>query len=509
MMEDGVSNEPLNPNRLPIGWVLTNYEESVETISDQGRRIDQRNYLKAGMVPVIDQGEPFIGGYTDDESKRFDGPLPIIIFGDHTRRVKYVDFAFSVGAQGVKLLRPLDCWFPKFFSYLLPSLEFPDRGYSRHFQFIRKLKFPLPPFVEQQRIVEEIEKQLTRVDAAVEDLRRVRANLRRYRSSALKAACEGRLVPTEAELARTECRDYEPADVLVQRVLKERRAAWEERELTNTARARRASKWTETRSKYREPASLSTSDLPALPGGWLWVGIEALLSEPMCNGISVKGSNNPPGVPALKLNAMTDRGFLYDAVRYIPISKATAEDLKIVAGDFFVARGNGSLALVGRGTRAQEPPFEVVFPDTMIRLRFVPSASTDWVPTIWPSALVRRQIQSKIKTTAGIWKIAQPQVASIVVPLPPLAEQQRIVADLERRLSVIEELEALVAANLKRAEHLRQSILKRAFEGKLVPQDPNDEPASVLLERIRTERKSTVETAVSRNHGNSTKKKRA
>src|SRR5437867_46779 len=96
----------------------------------------------------------------------------------------------------------------------------------------------------------------------------------------------------------------------------------------------------------------------------------------MCNGISVKGSNNPPGVPALKLNAMTERGFLYGAMRYIPISKATEKDLKIVEGDFFVARGNGSLALVGRGTRAQEPPFEVVFPDTMIRLRFTPSVSS-------------------------------------------------------------------------------------------------------------------------------------
>src|SRR5205085_3092795 len=74
------------------------------------------------------------------------------------------------------------------------------------------------------------------------------------------------------------------------------------------------------------------------------------------------------------------------------------------------------------------------------------------------------------------------------VPLPPLAEQRRIVAEVARRLSIIEEIEAAVAANLKRAERLRQSILKRAFEGRLVPQDPNDEPASALLARIRAER---------------------
>ncbi|HXG66613.1 MAG TPA: hypothetical protein VNO70_16050, partial [Blastocatellia bacterium] len=74
------------------------------------------------------------------------------------------------------------------------------------------------------------------------------------------------------------------------------------------------------------------------------------------------------------------------------------------------------------------------------------------------------------------------------LPIPPLLEQQRIVAEVERRLSVIDEIETAITANLKRAERLRQAILKRAFEGKLVPQDPNDEPASVLLERIRAER---------------------
>ena len=79
------------------------------------------------------------------------------------------------------------------------------------------------------------------------------------------------------------------------------------------------------------------------------------------------------------------------------------------------------------------------------------------------------------------------------VALPPLSEQHRIVAEVERRLSVIDELEAVIATNLKRADRLRQAILKRAFEGKLVPQDPTDEPASILLERIRMERERPAE----------------
>jgi type I restriction enzyme S subunit len=87
--------------------------------------------------------------------------------------------------------------------------------------------------------------------------------------------------------------------------------------------------------------------------------------------------------------------------------------------------------------------------------------------------------------------IGQDRIRRIRIPLPPLAEQQRIIAEIERRRSVLEELEAAIRANVRRAERLRQTILKRAFEGKLVPQDPDDEPASVLLDRIRAERNGT------------------
>src|SRR5205823_9902944 len=111
--------------------------------------------------------------------------------------------------------------------YLLPTLPLPDRGYSRHFQFLRSMEFPMPPKPEQYRIVGEIEKQFTRLDAAVAAMKRVQANLKRYRATVLKTACEGRLVPTEAELVRKERRSYETGDQLLARILKERRAKWE------------------------------------------------------------------------------------------------------------------------------------------------------------------------------------------------------------------------------------------------------------------------------------------
>ena len=128
-------------------WKYIPFSNAAKVLSDAGKRIKQRNYLQEGKIPVIDQGQDFIGGYIDDETMSFKGDLPVIIFGDHTRNIKYVNRRFAVGAEGIKILKPESCYEPKFFYYMLHSLEIPSRGYSRHFQFLKKFDFPLAPIV--------------------------------------------------------------------------------------------------------------------------------------------------------------------------------------------------------------------------------------------------------------------------------------------------------------------------------------------------------------------------
>jgi len=260
------------------------------------------------------------------------------------------------------------------------------------FDQLAPYEIPLPEIDEQRRIVAEIEKQFSRLDEAVANLKRVKASILRYQAAVLSEAA-------------------------VQK------------------------------------------------GRWTTCTIADLLRERIVNGLSVKESTTPTSVRALRLSAITESGLNYADHRFLPVDPASVGDILVEEGDFFVSRGNGSLALVGRGAIAQTPPFPVIFPDTMMRLRFAAADIRRWVAMLWHSRLVRRQIEQRVKTTAGIYKIAQPQVASIRIPLPPAPERERIVAEVDRRLSIVREVEAEIDANLKRAQALRQAVLARAFAG--------------------------------------------
>ena len=337
----------------------------------------------------------------------------------------------------------------------------------------------LPPLPEQHRIVAEIEKQFTRLDASVAALKRAQANLKRYRASVLKAACEGKLVPTEADLARAEGRDYEPADRLLERILAERRARWESQ--------------VNRRGQYKEAAEPDASELPELPYGWVWVTVSQLSCR-IQYGTSSKANLDSSGIPVLRMGNIQNGDLDFSDLKYLPLDNPEAQKTTLNPGDLLFNRTN-SAELVGKTAvyRDAHPP--ACFASYLIRMSFIGGASSDYVGIFINSRHGRAYIELVKNQQVGQANVNGTKLASMPVPLPPLPEQYRIVAEVERRLSVIRQAEATVAANLKRAERLRQSILKQAFSGKLVPQDPNDEPASVLLERIRAEREAAQAAA--------------
>jgi type I restriction enzyme S subunit len=316
-------------------------------------------------------------------------------------------------------------------------------------------------------------------------LKRVQANLKRYRAAALKAAVEGRLVPTEAELARRGGRPYEPASELLVA-----------QPLLAVPKKAQAGVPVPPKPKSKEPVAPDTTDLPKLPEGWAWASLNSLLREPLRNGHSAKGSGGEVGIPTFTLTAVTYGDFSPANIKLTVAEPWRVEDLWAEPDDIFIERSN-TPELVGTARRYKGLPNVAIFPDLLIRVRVVECILPAYVEFVLQSPKTRQYFRAKAQGISGTMpKIDQAVVQQTPIPLPPSAEQRRIVAEVERRLSVIDELEMQVDANLKRAERLRQAILKRAFEGKLVPQDPNDEPASALLERIRNA-KSTGRVAVS------------
>ena len=337
-----------------------------------------------------------------------------------------------------------------------------------------RIPFAIAPLPEQRRIVAEIEKQFTRLDASVAALRRTQANLKRYRASVLRAACSGELVPTESEQARAEGREYEPADVLLERILVERREHWEAQE--------------KRRGKYKEPAAPDTSDLPTLPEGWVWTNLDRLVYV-LEGGNAATATDNLSERKVLRSSAVR-HGFIdLSDYRYLPDDASKGSDPYIAPEDLLFTRLSGTLEYVGNCAVVGEMGgrrFE--FPDRIFRGRCACSVSPNYIQNCFATQGLRKDLEASAKSSAGHQRISLSDLRSLCIPLPPLAEQRRIVAEVERRLSVIRQAEGAVDASLQRAERLRQSILKRAFSGQLVPQNPDDEPASVLLERIRAQR---------------------
>jgi type I restriction enzyme, S subunit len=442
-------------------------------------------------------------------------------------KVSFVDHVYSESTFGgfIAAIRALESVDPRLLFYFLRLDQTQEQLRSGSNQTVNianislsgiySVELPVPPLSEQRRIVEAIEQQLTRLDAGMASLKRVQAGLRRYRAAVLKAACEGRLVPQDP--------GDEPADALLRRILDERRAKWEAEQIArgkdprkvkyeephaltpDPSPVRRGAEAVEQltflpappRREKEEPAppllpqrerGLGDEGLPELPRGWVWATMSQLLHEPLRNGHSAKAVQGNSGVRTLTLTAVTIGDFSIKNTKLTSADPERVKDMWLEPGDILIERSN-TPELVGTARLYRGERGFAIFPDLIIRARVTSLISEKFIEAVLLSDRARNFFRSAAQGIAGSMpKIDQTTVEQLIIPLPPLAEQHRIVAEVERRLSVVTEVEAAVAANLKRAERLRQAILKRAFEGKLVPQDPSDEPASVLLERIRRER---------------------
>lgn len=186
------------PYELPENWIWCRIPHLFSTISTRGKQIQTKEFLDNGLYPVVDQGQTLIGGYHNDKSKIIKVESPLVVFGDHTKQVKYIDFDFIPGADGTKVLEIFKPLLPKYFYYVLSATDIGDKGYSRHFKVLKSKLFPICPLEEQKAIVQSVEKMLQEIEKLEALLKNINSTSHLLLKSVLHEAFQNKKVQDNA-----------------------------------------------------------------------------------------------------------------------------------------------------------------------------------------------------------------------------------------------------------------------------------------------------------------------
>jgi len=300
--------------------------------------------------------------------------------------------------------------------------------------------FPIAPLPEQRAIVSKIEQLFSDLDNGIDNFKKAQEQLKIYRQAVLKNACEGKLVPTEAELARSEGRDYEPADVLLTRILEVRREKWD------------------GKGKYKEPA---TPDASGLPEGWIWTISDAIFWFVTSGSRGWAKYYSETGSIFLRVGNLDHESISLD-LNYIqrvqPPMGTEGTRTQIIAGDILIS----ITADVGMVALVPDDMGEAYINQHVSLARPVLTINPHYLAWFLASQVGGQKQFIQLQRGATKKGLGLDDIRSINIPLPPLAEQHRIVTEVERRLSICDKMEANIAESLQKAESLRQSILIKA-----------------------------------------------
>jgi type I restriction enzyme S subunit len=420
-------------------------------IRDVGKNtIDTKYSGEYDATYVVKNGDLLVGMDGDFNCARWHGPDALL-----NQRV-------------CKITLKTDKYLPRFLDYVLPGYlrvinEFTSSVTVKHLSSntIKEIPLPFPAIDIQRKIVVQLDKQTSRLDEAVASLKRIQANLKRYKAAVLKAAVEGKLT----EQWRKDHPDVEPAAQLLKRILAERRAKWEAEELAKMKTKGIKPKDDSWKKKYKQPAGPDTANLPELPEAWVWTSMDSIIVWGPQNGIYLPKSLYKPGIPILRIDDYQD-GFSRskDELRQVEASDKDKDTYSLEEADLVINRVN-SLTHLGKCLVVKERNIPSLFESNMMRLRVASLIGVAYVEMYLRSKFGRTFLTGNAKWAVNQASINQDDVKNTPVPLPPLHEQHFILEEIDRRLSVTEELETTIETNLKRAERLRQTILQQAFLG--------------------------------------------
>lgn len=399
LTEDGSIEQVGNGRGLfdiPKSWGWFEFSKVVKTLSSRGNQIPAKEICERGRFPVVTQSKnSLIDGYSEEESKLVPKAfLPLLVFGDHTRFLKYVDFQFIVGADGTKLIRPKDDGFVNcsYLYYVLRALvpETKDRGYSRHFQFLKKLMIPVPPIHEQCRIVDRVEEllsEINRAEKAYEELQTLAGVLR---GQILQEAIQGKLVPQMAEEGVVEQIGAAPDEVPFE-----------------------------------------------IPESWKWCHMKGI-TQKIHYGFTASAAN-AGNAKLLRITDIQDGRVNWDTVPFCDVPEKKLASCKLGESDVVIARTGGT---IGKSFLLTDVSDVAVFASYLIRL--IPCAEVvnpKYLMVFLNSPEYWKQLKAMSQGT-GQPNVNAKSLSTLLLPLPPLDEQARIVAKVEELLKHVDALSA-------------------------------------------------------------------
>lgn len=421
----------------PESWLSKIAIDCFDQISTTNNKVKSTACSPHGLYPVIDQGQNYISGYINDESKLIKITTPICIFGDHTRIIKWVEHNFVPGADGTKLLKPKDFIYPRYAYYSLCALNIPDKGYSRHFKYFKELKIDIPAWEEQKIIAEKLDTLLAQVESTKARLEQIPHILKRFRQAVLAAAVSGNL--TEA---------------------------------------------------WRRKNNFNFDNWENLTLGHIVKKIEAGKN---LKCIEIPPDNHQYGI--IKISAVTWGEYDEEESKTLPDNSLFIESRRISIGDFLISRAN-TLELLGNPVIVKQVTKNLMLSDKVLRL-VMEDYDKPWINIFLRSFYGRREI--KFRSTGNqlsMRNIGQKALLEIPIPKPPIEEQAEIVRRVEQLFAYADTIEKQVNNALARVNNLTQSILAKAFRGELTAQWRAENPelingensAAALLEKIKAER---------------------
>jgi len=458
---------------LPDGWVWTNFEELAEKIPNAlkagpfGSALKKSFYVPSGykiygQEQVINE-DPFFGDYYIDE-ERYEalkscavkpGDILISLVGT-IGKVLILPGGIKPGIINPRLVKlSLDKtvanneYIKKYLESSTVRNYFSSLSHGGtmdilNLSILKTLKISLPPLEEQKRIVAKIEELHDRHQTAKQALEAVPKLCDRFRQSVLAAAFRGDLTADWRE----ENPDVEPTSVLLGRADN------------------------------------------SLPATWHFASIGDVI-ESLKYGTSKKSDYETEGVPVLRIPNIGHGYVNHTDLKYSDLSSKEVEDLKLLPGDILLIRSNGSVSLVGKSAVIRESETGFVYAGYLIRLRLNPLLiDSEYLNLCLLSRDLRLQIEVPARSTSGVHNINSQEVKNLKIPFPPIKEQKEIVRNIEFLFKAIDKIMQQYEGSAVQLDRLNQSILAKAFRGELVEQDPNDEPASVLLDCIRAERQA-------------------